>query len=118
MGKWDLLKIAAISPSLRDSRGASIVSHLKSFGQAVGGSDFWRRVYSDWVILNRPIRMHARLPAKTKGPIILHPDREWNLHPTNRAPIVKPVSGNQAPTHLECLAVRRSCVHGFSQLWH
>jgi hypothetical protein len=38
--------------------------------------------------------------------VILHPNREWNLHPTNGAR--KPVSRNKAPPLLECLAVRKT----------
>jgi len=41
-----------------------------------------------------------------EGRIVLHANREWNLHPADCAPLVKAVSGNQAPTLLKCLAVR------------
>jgi hypothetical protein len=52
--------------------------------------------------------------GKDEWAIILHPNREWNLRPANRAPLVKPISRNKASPLLERPAVRRRRVHGFS----
>src|SRR6516225_11223580 len=52
--------------------------------------------------------------GKSEWPIILHSDREWNLSAANRAPFVKAISRNKAPTFFERFAVRRRGVDRFS----
>src|SRR5262249_8042728 len=52
--------------------------------------------------------------GKSEWPIILHSDREWNLGAANRAPFVKAISRNKAPTFFERFAVRRRGVDRFS----
>ncbi len=51
--------------------------------------------------------------SEHEGRIVLHANREWDLHPADCAPLVKAVSRNQPPTLLKCLAVRRRCVDSF-----
>ena len=53
-------------------------------------------------------------PGKANGRSSFIPYREWNLGAANRAPFVKAISQNKAPTFFERFAVRRRGVDRFS----